>query len=107
MEEQSLTRGVVRDKVFGRFVELFSADRAAYDEKVDSLEVRFDGALASLRRDAQEKAWRDENRSQPPRIRRGSGELSPEVEAAAGTHDPSPCRIFRRPVLPVAPGCSD
>ncbi|TIS99966.1 MAG: DNA-binding response regulator [Mesorhizobium sp.] len=85
---ESLTRGVVRDKVFSRFVELLSADRAAYVDKVDYFEVRFDGALASLRRDAQEQAWRDENRSRPLEYDEESGELSPEVEAAAGVHDP-------------------
>ena len=91
---ESLTRGIVRDKVFGRFIELLSADRAAYVDKVDYFEVRFDGALASLRRDAQEQAWRDENRSQPLEYDEESGELSPEVEAAA--RDPrslSPRRI--------------
>ena len=85
---KSLTRGLVRDKVFGRFVELLSADRAAYVDKLDYFEVRFDGAVASLRRDAQEKAWRDENRSRPLEYDEESGELSPEVEAAAGTYDP-------------------
>lgn len=85
---ESLTRGVVRDKVFSQFVELLSADRAAYVDKLDYFEVRFDGALASLRRDAQEKAWRDENRSQPIEYDQDSGELAPEVEEAAGVHDP-------------------
>ncbi len=87
-ETESLTRGVVRDKVLGRFVELLSADRAEYVDKLDYFEVRFDGALASLRRDAQEQAWRNENRSQPLEYDEESGELSPEVEAAAGTYDP-------------------
>lgn len=59
-ETTSLTKSVIRDKVFGRFVELLSADRVEYCEKLDYFEVRFDGALASLRRDAQEQAWRDE-----------------------------------------------
>ena len=84
----SLTREIVRDKVFSRFVQLLSADRAAYVDKLDYFEVRFDGALASLRRDAQEQAWRDENRSLPLEYDEESGELSPEVEAAAGTYDP-------------------
>lgn len=87
-ETESLTRAVVRDKVFGRFVELLSADRAAYVDKVDYFEVRFDGAVASLRRDAQEQAWRDENRSQPIEYDEESGELTLEVEAAAGAYDP-------------------
>lgn len=85
---ESLTRGVIRDKVFDRFVELLSADRVAYNDKLDYFEVRFDGALASLRRDAQKQAWRDENRSQPLEYDEESGELSPEIETAAGTHDP-------------------
>jgi hypothetical protein len=87
-ETESLTRGVVRDKVFSRFVELLSADRAAYVDKLGYFEVRFDGAVASLRRDAQEQAWRDEYRAHPLEYDEDSGELSPEVEAAAGTHDP-------------------
>lgn len=87
-KSELLTRGVVRDKMFGRFVELLSADRAAYVDRFDYFEVRFDGALASLRRDAQEQAWRDENRSQPLEYDEDSGELSPEVEAAAGVYDP-------------------
>lgn len=94
---ESLTRGVVRDKVFSRFVELLSADRAGYVDKVDYFEVRFDGAVASLRRDAQEQAWRDENRSQPLEYDEESGELSPEVEAAAGAHDPSATSDFDNP----------
>lgn len=87
-KSESLTRSVVRDKVFSRFVEFLSADRAAYLDKLDYFEVRFDGAVASLRRDAQEQAWRDENRSQPLESDAESGELSPEVEAAAGVYDP-------------------
>ena len=87
-ETASLTREIVRDKVFGRFVELLSADRDAYIDKLDYFEVRFDGALANLRRDAQEKAWRDENRSKPLDYDDGSGELSAEVEEAAGAYDP-------------------
>ena len=94
---ESLTQGIVRDKVFGRFVELLSRDRAAYADKLDYFEVRFDGALASLRRDAQEQAWRDENRSQVLEYHEESGELSLEVEAAAGTHDPFATSDFDDP----------
>ena len=94
---KSLTREVVRDKVFGRFVELLSADRSDYVDRLDYFEVRFDGALASLRRDAQEKAWRDENRSQPLDYDEESGELSAEVEAAAGVHDPLAASDFDDP----------
>lgn len=84
----SLTKSAIRDKVFGRFIELLSADRSAYSEKLDYFEVRFDGGLASLRRDAQEQAWRDENRSAPLEYDEDTGELSDEVEKAAGSFDP-------------------
>ena len=94
---ESLTRGVIRDKVLGRFVELLAADRIAYFDKLDYFEVRFDGALASLRRDAQKQAWRDENRSQPLEYDEENGELSPEVETAAGTHHPFATSNFDDP----------
>ena len=83
----SLTKSVIRDKVFGQFVELLSRDRMEYIEKLDYFEVRFDGALASLRRDAQEQAWRDENRSVPLKYDDETGELAEEVERAAGSFD--------------------
>jgi len=95
---ESLTRGVVRDKVFSRFVEMLSADRSSYVDKLDYFEVRFDGAVASLRRDAQEQAWRDENRSQPLEYDEESGELTAEVERAAGAHDPFAAPDFDNPV---------
>jgi DNA-binding CsgD family transcriptional regulator len=85
---ESLTRGKIRDKVFGRFVELLAADRTEPATKLDYFEVRFDGALASLRRDAQEQAWREENRSEALEFDGETGELSPEVERAVGHIDP-------------------
>lgn len=94
---ESLTRSVVRDKVFSRFVEILSTDRASYVDKLDFFEVRFDGAVASLRRDAQEQAWRDENRSKPLEYDEESGELAAEVEAAAGIHDPFAASDFDDP----------
>lgn len=85
---ESLTRMTVRDEVFSRFLELLSEDRNGYADKLDYFEVRFDGALANLRRDAQKRAWRHENRSEPLEYDQESGELSAEVEAAAGPYDP-------------------
>lgn len=84
----SITREIIRDKAFARFVELMAADRSDYSEKLDYFEVRFDGALASLRRDAQEQAWRHENRSIPLEYDDETGEVSPEVERAVGHCDP-------------------
>jgi len=84
----SLTKAIIRDKVFGQFVELLSRDRVEYSEKLDYFEIRFDGALANLRRDAQEQAWRDENRSVSLEYNGETGELAEEVERAAGSFDP-------------------
>ncbi|WP_207485447.1 RNA polymerase sigma factor [Arenibaculum pallidiluteum] len=85
---RSLSKETIRDKVFGRFVELLSTDRATYLEQLDYFEIRFDGALANLRRDAQEQAWRDENRSVPLECDAETGEVTAEVEKAAGQFDP-------------------
>ncbi len=90
----SLTKAVIRDKVFGQFVELLSLDRVEYSEKLDYFEVRFDGALANLRRDAQEQAWREENRSVSLEYDEETGELAEEVERAAGSFDP-----FKQPEI--------
>lgn len=96
-ETLSLPKEAVRDKVFGRFMELLSADREGYVEKLDYFEVRFDGALANLRKDAQEKVWRDENRSKPLEYDDETGEPSAELEKAAGAHDPFAAPDFDDP----------
>lgn len=84
----SMTKTIIRDKVFDRFIELLSRDRNEYSEKLDYFEVRFDSALANLRRDAQKQAWRDENRSVSIEYDEETGELTEEVERAVGSFDP-------------------
>ncbi len=86
-QTDSITLEAVRDKALGRFVELLAADRAGDLDKLDFFEVRFDGAMANLRRDAQKQVWLHANRSTPLETSDEGGELSPEVEAAAA-HDP-------------------
>jgi hypothetical protein len=94
---ESLTRGVVRDKVLDRFAVLLAEDRSSYVDRLDYFEIRFDGALTRLRLDAQKQAWRNENRSKPVEYDEESGELSPEVEEAAGVHDPFAASEFDDP----------
>lgn len=84
----SLTAERIRDQVAGRFNELLSADRLGYVERLDYFEIRFDGALARLRADAREKAWREENRRASLEFDEETGEPSAEVERAAGSFDP-------------------
>ncbi|SFL69379.1 hypothetical protein SAMN05421830_1055 [Desulfomicrobium norvegicum] len=86
---ESLSRGAIRDYVFDRFVELLSADRSTYNDKLDFFEVRFDSALTKLRYDAQDKVWLNEKRFQPLEYEEKNNELSVQVEMAAGTFDPT------------------
>jgi hypothetical protein len=87
-EQISRTKSRIQEKVFDRFVELLAEDRQGQSPKLDYFEVRFDGALASLRRDAQELAWREENRTSPLEHDPETNELSDEVERAVGSFDP-------------------
>lgn len=84
----SLTKERIRDKVFERFVEMLAGDRQIYDDRLDFFEIRFDMALKRLRLGAQKQAWRDENRSQPISYDEDNGELSQEIEQAAGSVNP-------------------
>ena len=85
-QTKSYSRIEIRDRVQDRFVELLALDRTSYQERLDYFEVRFDGALASLRRDAQEQVWRAENRSVSLDMDDDTGALLAEVERAAAEH---------------------
>lgn len=84
----SLTESLAQEKALGRFAELLAKDCDAYCERLDFYEVRFDKTVAKLRLDAQRQIWREANRSRPLEIDQETGELSVEVEQAAGSFDP-------------------
>jgi hypothetical protein len=84
----SLTKSRIREKVADRFVSLLAGDRTEYAEALDYFELRFDGGLANLRRDAQEQVWRETNRTTSLEFNEETGEPSPEIERAAGSFDP-------------------
>lgn len=84
----SQTKSRIRDIAFDRFTETLAADREAYSDKLDYFEVRFDGAIANLRRDAQDTAWREENRTTTIEYDLETNEPSAEVEEAAGSFNP-------------------
>lgn len=87
-ETSSLTREQIREKASAQFVEMLAADIQGYVERLDFFEIRFDQALKRLRQDAQKQAWRHENRSSPIEYDDANGEMSPEIEKAAGTTNP-------------------
>jgi len=93
-ESLSLTNLRIRERVLDRFVERLAKDRREYEEKLDYFEVRFDGALANLRRDAQDSAWREENRTAPLTADEETGELAAEVETALGSFNPFDETVF-------------
>lgn len=93
-ETSSLTRELVRDKVLERFVEMLAGDRQIYDDRLDFFEIRFNMALKRLRATVQNQVWRDENRNQPISYD-DNGELSPEIEQAAGSVNPFEGAEFR------------
>lgn len=72
----------IRDEVLFRFQALLCLDRADYDERLDYFEIKFDGAIANLRRTARKRAWRDEDRSNPLTYDDETNEPSREVEDA-------------------------
>lgn len=84
---ETLTSTSIREAAFDRFVEMISLDRKEYCDKLDYFEVRFDGAVAKLRLDAQRQAWRNENRSTSLHYNDETSEISHEVELAAGSFD--------------------
>jgi hypothetical protein len=84
----SQTQSRMREVAFDRFTEALATDRQAYSEKLDYFEVRFDGAVANLRRDAQDTAWREENRTTTIEYDPETNDPSPEVEEAAGSFNP-------------------
>ena len=84
-QTRSLKMERIQDKVYERFVEMLAGDRQAYDDRLDFFEIRFDMALKRLRQDARRQAWRDENRTQTISYDDDTGELSSEIEKAAGS----------------------
>lgn len=84
----SMAASRIREQAFDRFVELVIADRATYSENLDYYEIRFDGAVVNLKRDAQKQVWREANRSTSLHFDDEIGEPTFEVEQAVGHYDP-------------------
>ena len=86
----------IRNAVFDRFVELLSKDRRQPDDTLDFFEVRFDLAVKRLRLDAQERAWREDNRSDA--LDQDSDQTEADAVAATAI-DPFEESIFSDPLF--------
>ncbi|PFH10132.1 hypothetical protein BCF11_2543 [Collimonas sp. PA-H2] len=84
----SFTRSQIYEQVYDKIVTLLIEERAGYVERLDFFEISFNGGLAKLKLDAQDKAWKEENRNTELEADEDSGEIAAEVETAAGSYDP-------------------
>lgn len=81
----SLSDSRVREGAFDRFNGLLAEDRAGYSERLDFFEVRFDGAVANLRRDARRQSYREENRAVPLALEAEDGAPAEAAQAAGAS----------------------
>ena len=95
-EITDLTEGNIRSETVGNFIELLAADRANYAEALDFFEIRFEGAVVSLRANVERKSYREKNRSAALETDDGTGEIAEHVERAAGSFDPFDFAIIDR-----------
>lgn len=82
----SMTRMNIREAVRDHFVDLLLSDRNQYDDRLDYYEVNFNSAVAADRRDANDRHWKQENRT--TEIETEDGEVSAQVESAVGNYNP-------------------
>jgi hypothetical protein len=59
----SLVNENIKDAVFYRFFEMLAEDRKLQADKLDFFEIRFNFAIQRLRLTAQERVWREKNRT--------------------------------------------
>jgi hypothetical protein len=83
---ESLTSMNIREDVCDHFVDLLLADREEYELRLDYFEVNFNSAVSADRYDARKRHWKHENRT--GELGSQDSEVSEEVEAAVGGHDP-------------------
>lgn len=83
-----LSESKIREGVVDELVELLARDRTGYEVDLDFYEIRFNQALKALRIDVQDRAWREEKKFQSLTWDEETGDLSPDVEKAAGSFDP-------------------
>ncbi len=78
----SMRQTDIQELVLQKFQELLCLDRAAYDDRLDYYETRFNSALASLRTDVQRHVTREESYLEPMQYDGDTLALSVEMEKA-------------------------
>jgi hypothetical protein len=85
--QESQYRVQAYEQVQDRLTGMFARESTQYQERLDFLEIRFDGALARMLQDARKKASK-ERRRKAPLMNEDTGEIDPQVEQAAGSFNP-------------------
>ncbi|TPG04134.1 sigma-70 family RNA polymerase sigma factor [Rhodanobacter glycinis] len=85
--QESQYRVQAYEQVQDRLTGLFAKESTEYQERLDFLEIRFEGALARMLQDARKKASKERHRK-APLIDEETGEIDPQVEQAAGSFNP-------------------
>ena len=92
-----LSRSSIREQVRDAFQEMLLEDRAQPGTRLDFFEVRFAAGIAKLRDTAKKKIWREAGRQEALEPANEMGELSVEVERAAGSLDSPSTEIWDDP----------
>ncbi|NEG68997.1 sigma-70 family RNA polymerase sigma factor (plasmid) [Pantoea agglomerans] len=83
----SMLNSDIQESVFDRIVEMLMLDKAGYEDRLDMFEVRFDLAFSNLKKDAQEKFYRSDNRNTELEYD-DSEDITTEVETASESFNP-------------------
>jgi DNA-directed RNA polymerase specialized sigma24 family protein len=79
---------LVEEKGLDRFIDLIASDWNSYDDRLDFYEIRFNSAVTKLRIDARRQAVKEYKGKVSLEGNSEDGEISIEVETAAGSFDP-------------------
>lgn len=83
----SMLNSDIQESVFDRIVEMLMLDKAGYENRLDMFEVRFDLAFSNLKKDAQEKFYRSDNRNTELEYD-DSEDITTEVETVSESFNP-------------------
>ncbi|EKN6182144.1 sigma-70 family RNA polymerase sigma factor [Yersinia enterocolitica] len=83
----SMLNSDIQESVFDRIVEMLMLDKAGYENRLDMFEVRFDLAFSNLKKDAQEKFYRLDNRNTELEYD-DSEDITTEVETVSESFNP-------------------
>lgn len=92
--DASLTNTNIRDDVVDHFIDLLLSDRATYDNRLDYYEINFNSGIAKDRKDARDRHWKHENRSEE--LEGDEDEASLPIAAICGYYPFDPTELDQK-----------